>query len=113
MPVEATIELPEKQHAHTPLRSVTDLAISGMTCGNCARHVTEALQSVPGVRSATVDLDAEQASVRWEVEGLRNVRAAIQAVEKAGYGAKALEARAHNHAEHRLAGWQINLWIGL
>src|SRR5438046_1333303 len=54
---------PEKQ-----TRAVTELAISGMTCGNCARHVTEALQSVPGVRSANVKLDKQQASVRWAAE---------------------------------------------
>ena len=28
---------------------VTELHVEGMTCNNCARHVTEALQSVPGV----------------------------------------------------------------
>ena len=33
----------------------TLLAVQGMTCGNCARHVTEALQSVPGVAFAAVD----------------------------------------------------------
>src|SRR6184192_1880054 len=51
---------PEKQ-----TRAVTELAISGMTCGNCARHVTEALQSVPGVRSAAVSLEGKSASVKW------------------------------------------------
>ena len=33
-------------------RETTYLAIDGMTCGNCARHVTQALQGVSGVRSA-------------------------------------------------------------
>jgi len=33
-----------------------ELAISGMTCANCARHVTEAIQSVPVVQSASVNL---------------------------------------------------------
>src|SRR5436189_279940 len=28
---------------------VTELKMSGMTCCNCVRHVTEALRSVPGV----------------------------------------------------------------
>jgi cation transport ATPase len=52
--------------------AVTELSVSGMTCGNCARHVTEAIQSVPGVHSATVSLDSHSASVRWAAEGSRN-----------------------------------------
>ena len=30
------------------------LTVGGMTCAGCARHVTEALESVPGVASADV-----------------------------------------------------------
>ena len=43
----------------------TELSVSGMTCGNCARHVVEAIQTIPGVYSATVDLANKRASVRW------------------------------------------------
>ncbi|HXJ73406.1 MAG TPA: cation transporter, partial [Candidatus Dormibacteraeota bacterium] len=32
----------------------TELSINGMTCGNCVRHVTEAIQGVPGVSGAQV-----------------------------------------------------------
>lgn len=35
----------------------SNLKIEGMTCQNCARHVREALQGVPGVEYAEVDLD--------------------------------------------------------
>ena len=59
-----------------------------MTCANCARHVTEAIQSVPGVQSASVNLEARQAFVRWSSGSERNIPAIIQAVESAGYGAK-------------------------
>src|ERR1700741_3540400 len=93
----------------------TELSVSGMTCGNCARHVTEAIQSVPGVRSATVSLDSRSASVRWTSGGEQNVAALVQAIEKEGYGAKVLEAHehAHDHGEHELAGWHINLVIAV
>ena len=40
-------------------------AIQGMTCVNCARHVTEAIQGVARVESASVDLETRRASVRW------------------------------------------------
>ena len=33
---------------------MTQLSITGMTCDSCATHVKEALEKVPGVRSAVV-----------------------------------------------------------
>ena len=40
-----------------------DLGVGGMTCDDCVVHVTEALESVPGVEEATVDLAARSAVV--------------------------------------------------
>ncbi len=108
----------------------TRLAVTGMTCGNCARHVTEAIQSVPGVHSATVSLDANEASVRWAPGVEPKVPDVIRAVAKAGYSARAIEAQrhaggdagapshsagapGHDHGQRKLAGWQLNLWIGV
>ncbi len=47
-----------------------DLGVGGMTCDDCVVHVTEALESVPGVEAATVDLDSRSAVVtaRSDVE---------------------------------------------
>ena len=36
-----------------------------MTCNNCARHVTEAIQGVSGVQSVSVNLQDAAASIRW------------------------------------------------
>src|SRR3954468_22905185 len=38
---------------------VTELKVAGMTCGNCARHLTEALRAVPGVEHAAVALETQ------------------------------------------------------
>jgi Cu+-exporting ATPase len=84
-----------------------------MTCGNCARHVTEAIQSVPGVHSATVRLEANQATVRWTAGAERDVPALIRVVEEAGYGASVAEASAHGLGEHKPGAWHLNLWVGL
>ncbi|MGP8221050.1 MAG: cation transporter, partial [Limisphaerales bacterium] len=89
------------------------LSIGGMSCNNCARHVTEAIQSVSGVRSATVILDAGRASVRWNSGAEQNVSAVIGAVQKAGYTAKEIQADASAGCETRPASWQINLWLGV
>ena len=94
----------------------TELSVSGMTCGNCARHVMEAIQSVPGVDSATVDLANKHASVRWADRSKANVPIVLQAVQKAGYGAKVLEASqpsTQDEGRNRTGGWQLNLWIGV
>jgi Cu+-exporting ATPase len=93
--------------------AATELLVSGMNCNNCARHVTEAIQGVAGVRSATVILDAGRASVRWNSGAEQNVPAVIEAVQKAGYTAKEIQAGTSAGGETRRANWQINLWLGI
>jgi Cu+-exporting ATPase len=108
-----TIEREERTESAGRDQVATELSVGGMTCGNCARHVTEALQSVPGVRSVTVSLEGRKASVKWAGGANQNDAALIHAVEEAGYDAKVAETPQHDHGEHKLAGWQLNLWIGV
>ena len=84
-----------------------------MNCNNCARHVSDAIQGVPGVRSATVLLDAGRASVRWDSGAEQNASAVIEAVRKAGYTAKEIQADTSASGEVKPANWQINLWLGV
>ena len=93
------------------LPATTELRVSGMTCNNCARHVTEAIQGVPGVSSATVSLQNKSATVRWNSGLVSDVPSIVQAVAKAGYDAKQFQAAAA--AETRQKNWQLNLWLGL
>ena len=104
-------KLNEADHREHP--AATDLAITGMTCGNCARHVTEAIQSVPGVRTATVSLDTHQATVRWAKSIPGDMTAVVKAVEEAGFGAKVVEAGCSECGEHAMTGWRTNLVLGL
>jgi len=60
------------------------LKIDGMSCQNCARHVREALQALPGVEYAEVNLERGEAQVKGE--GI-DPAALPAAVEKAGYRA--------------------------
>lgn len=60
------------------------LAITGMTCANCAGHVQRALETVPGVTHVDVNLATETALVQ-SVDGLDR-RFAEKALKKAGYG---------------------------
>ncbi len=113
MPTDQMLELELPKSMKAPAKELTELAITGMTCGNCARHVLEAIQRVPGVQNANVSLDSQQATVRWQRGADANVEAVIRAVELEGYGAKVVAAQTCDHGEHKLAGWQVNLWLGI
>src|ERR1035438_9807660 len=95
----------------------TELLISGMTCGNCARHVIEAIQSVSGVRSATVSLENKNATARWNPGATANIPAVIQAVKNAAHEAKEIQADACGAScscggsKHK--NWQWNLILGI
>jgi len=64
----------------------TDLLIQGMSCGNCARHVTEALQAVPGVATVAVSVEQARGTVTWQCEPRPD--AAVAALQAAGYEAR-------------------------
>ena len=62
------------------------LGLLGMTCVNCAQAIEEALRSVEGVVSATVNFAAEKAVVRYNPE-VTSVAMLKKAVNDAGYEA--------------------------
>ena len=59
------------------------LAVTGMTCGACARTVERVLSRMPGVKRAAVDFDLGLAIVSGSAAPAK----LIAAVETAGYGA--------------------------
>src|SRR5689334_20361851 len=70
------------------------LAISGMTCGHCVAAVRSALDEVPGVRGAQVAIGAAQVAVDPAAGAPDDVaRAAIAAIQEAGYDARLAGAR--------------------
>jgi Cu+-exporting ATPase len=101
------------QGTHTAECAVTELLVTGMNCNNCARHVTDAIQGVPGVHSATISLEAGRASVRWQPGAAQNVFAVIAAVKSAGYETKEIPAEVAAGGATGPQNWQINLWLGV
>lgn len=77
------IERVRKAGYDVPEQTV-DLAITGMTCANCAANVTRALKKVDGVLDANVNFANEHATVSAAPDVSREDL--IAAVEKAGYG---------------------------
>jgi Cu+-exporting ATPase len=59
-------------------------SVQGMTCASCVSRVERALEKVPGVRKAQVNLATEKASVIADFEEV-DVGIVFAAVEKAGY----------------------------
>jgi len=45
-----------------------NLAVQGMTCGNCARSVERKLMGVPGVTKTSVSLEASSATVEYDTD---------------------------------------------
>lgn len=91
----------------------TELSIQGMTCQNCARHVTEALQGTPGVASAAVDLAQNRAAVTWKADAEPAVDSLIGSVREAGYEAAVLaEDSSSASGWSPLKGWRFNVVLG-
>jgi copper chaperone CopZ len=65
----------------------TMLSVKGMMCKNCVKHVTEALEGVPGVKKAKVNLKKGSALV--DHEDATTVDSLTAAVTAAGYEAAA------------------------
>ena len=63
----------------------TQLTVSGMTCDQCERHVTEAISKVAGVNSVTVNLAEGFAEI--DSDASFDLQAVKDAVVAAGYSA--------------------------
>jgi len=71
--------------ANPPSSAVSRLSlpVEGMTCASCVGRVERALNAVPGVQTAAVNLATERADLTFF--GLADPRAAVRAIESAGY----------------------------
>ena len=77
-----------------------DLALTGMTCANCAANIERVLnKKVGGVVRASVNFASERAAIDYLAERV-SVQDLVAAIEKAGYGAIApQESQAGEDAE--------------
>ena len=65
------------------------LTIDGMSCEHCVSHVKDALQGVGGVQTADVSLEGGTARVELSEDVATD--ALVEAVQNAGYEAKAAD----------------------
>ena len=79
--------------AHTLSPHSLDLSVGGMTCASCVARVERALQQVPGVREASVNLATESARVVVDASDDAAIDARLRrAVRSAGYEPRSAEA---------------------
>ncbi|MCV6598135.1 MAG: heavy metal translocating P-type ATPase [Mangrovicoccus sp.] len=87
LPVGALIQTIEDTGFDVPQQNY-ELAVEGMTCASCVGRVERALQAVPGVRAAHVNLATERA----QITGVSDIDALIAAVDLAGFDAGTVSA---------------------
>jgi len=87
IPSEALTAAPTSLPADSSFDDSQQLLIDGMSCASCVSRVQNALSGVPGVTQARVNLAERTALVMGSV----SASDLISAVEKAGYGAEAIE----------------------
>ncbi|MRS15620.1 copper-exporting P-type ATPase CopA [Enterobacteriaceae bacterium RIT691] len=87
LPSEALTAVPPVLPVADDLDDSQQLLINGMSCASCVSRVQNALAAVPGVTQARVNL-AERTAL---VMGSAAASDLVQAVEKVGYGAEAIE----------------------
>jgi len=105
--------------APPPAAEEWNLAIGGMHCASCVGRVEGALQGVPGVDRARVNLATERAAVRVDPSRVSE-RAIAEAVGRAGYTARraelvigeGAESLRRERSEH-LAYWRPRLIAGV
>ena len=70
-----------------PVNETTStIKVEGMTCSHCAGTVQTTLESVPGVKSVTVDLEGGKADVTYAGDSDTVVKM-VEAINAAGYKA--------------------------
>jgi len=90
----AAVDVAVRRAGYTVATRTLQLPVDGMTCASCVARVEKALQAVPGVLQASVNLATETACVTLagRAEGDEAVAPLEAALKKAGYGLRAAPA---------------------
>jgi len=99
------------QNKDDHLTTSLDLSISGMSCASCVAQVEKALNKLPEVASATVNLATERAHIELQKE--TTAERIVQAVVDAGYGAEVVALHAHPRPEAQTGGWHVAFAVAL
>ncbi len=68
----------------------TEYNVTGMTCGNCEKHVREEVEQIAGVLG--IEVSAQDGKLVVTFDGEPNHEAVLAAVDEAGYTAEPVSA---------------------
>ena len=85
------------------------LQIKGMTCASCQIHVQRALEAVPGVQSASVNLMAHTAQIVTSDTAPLSTDTLITAVRNSGYDASLPAAEGESHHDESTESTRLGL----
>lgn len=101
VPLSKLVQAVENAGYDVPVETLV-LPIGGMTCASCVSHVERALQRLPGVEKAAVNLATEKATVSF-VPGVVSLEDLKKAVADVGYEVLTLEEETATEDEVDLA----------
>lgn len=88
----------------------SDLDITGMTCAACSNRIEKVLNKTDGVKSATVNLTTENATIEYN-PGVIDEREIISRIDNLGYGAEPKKSAAdkisHKDSELKTMKWKV------
>lgn len=106
---------PRNSTPPTPSDARLLLDVEGMHCASCVANVQRAIEAVPGVASASVNLTLRQAAIELNADVDR--QAIIAAVTNAGYQASVplaeLSKSFRDREQAELAGWRRRMIVGI
>ena len=75
---------------YTPLTAEVEIGVGGMTCASCSARVERALNKLPGVLDASVNLATERASLRY-LPASTGPDEVARVIEETGYAPRPLD----------------------
>ncbi len=98
---------PQPRHSSAVQVWESQVVVQGMHCAACAFAIEDALKSVPGVISVSVNAASHRAKVTWS-DDLVKPSQWMQAIERSGY--QATPAQDHSQRQQRLQETRRMLW---
>jgi len=105
-----------REVGYTPVTEELEIGVGGMTCANCSARVERALNALPGVLEASVNLATERATLRY-VPATLSPDDIARSIEDTGYEPRPLmdeaerETQEQAERDRRRRAMQRDLWI--
>jgi len=103
-----------REVGYEPVVQELEIGVGGMTCANCSARVERALNKMPGVLEANVNLATERAAVRF-VPAMVGPDDIARTIEASGYEPRPLDgddqAREETHREASRLSMRRDLWV--